>query len=512
MDVLLIALAAGLVSLVFTRAIRSLATVVGLVDHPDGHRKLQSQPIALGGGLAVFASSVLVLALAAWWRQDIFEAFVKHGNELWGLLFAGATIVVLGLFDDRVGLRGRQKLIGQLLAASILVAFGITFERVSVFGWTVEFGLLSVPFTIFWLLGAINSVNLLDGVDGLATMVGIIITTSIALMAGLAGQTAVVLVAAAFASALLGFLRFNFPPATVYLGDAGSMLIGLVIGTLAFSASLKGPGTVFIIAPLSLCAIPIFDSATAILRRKLTGRSIYATDRGHLHHRLMQQMPTGRVLALIGLACLATSVAALASIFFRNDAIAMVSSLALVAIFVVTRTFGHAELSLLANRLRSVGRSLVAVKRPLKRSWESTVHIQGNRPWDLLWTTLTESAEKLNLCQIKLELHLPALEEGYSAAWSCDRKADSPAWRLDLPLMLEGRPVGALLLGGECDDGATIRNIEPLIDLLAPFEERLRMMISNDEVPEPLSSVPERDFEASIPVDPTSKPVLETNT
>ncbi len=156
-------------------------------------------------------------------------------------------------------------------------------------------------------------------------------------------------------------------------------------------------------------------------------------------------MPTGRVLALIGLACLGTSVAALASIFFRNDAIAVVSSLALVAIFVVTRTFGHAELSLLANRLRSVGRSLVAVKRPLKRSWESTVY-SGNRPWDLLWTTLTESAEKLNLCQIKLELH-PLWKKAGAAAWSCHRKTVMAlAWRLDLT-DVGSRPVKGNITG-----------------------------------------------------------------
>ena len=199
-----------------------------------------------------------------------------------------AVIVVVGLVDDRIKLRGRLKLIGQFAAALVLVAGGLVIQRIGIFGQQIDLGLLSIPFTLFWLVGAVNAVNLLDGIDGLATMLGFILVATIAGMAALVGQTQVFVIAVVFAGSLLGFLRYNFPPATIFLGDAGSMLIGLVVGALAISGSLKGPGTVLLAAPLAVWTIPIFDSVAAILRRKLSGRSIYTTDRGHIHHRLLE--------------------------------------------------------------------------------------------------------------------------------------------------------------------------------------------------------------------------------
>ena len=145
-----------------------------------------------------------------------------------------------------------------------------------------------------------NSVNLLDGIDGLATMLGIILIATFAALAAAAGRMEVAWIAMVFAGSLCGFIRFNLPPASIFLGDSGSMLIGLVVGTLAIQGTLKGPGTVLLAAPLAVWTIPILDSAAAILRRKLTGRSIYATDRGHLHHRLLERLGSNsRVLVAV---------------------------------------------------------------------------------------------------------------------------------------------------------------------------------------------------------------------
>jgi len=196
-------------------------------------------------------------------------------------------------------------------------------------------------------LGAINAINLLDGIDGLAATLGFIMACTIAVMAMIVHAYPVAVVALVFASSLLGFLCFNFPPATIFLGDAGSMLIGLVVGSLAIRGALKGPGTVLLAAPLAVLAIPIFDSLAAILRRKLTGRSIYVTDRGHLHHRLLDLMGSNRkVLLAAAIFCLLTSLGTLLSVSLANDLIALLACSALVIILIATGVFGRAEIAL----------------------------------------------------------------------------------------------------------------------------------------------------------------------
>src|SRR5262249_14448388 len=205
-------------------------------------------------------------------------------------------------------------------AVTIVISSGLVVERVRLFHYHLEFGLLAIPFTIFWLLGAINALNLIDGMDGLLTSVGLIISAAIAVMAAYQGHWMAACMAVALAGALLGFLVYNFPPARMFLGDSGSMLIGLVIGVLALQSSLKGPATVALTAPAAILAIPIFDTAAAILRRKLTGRSIYTTDRGHLHHCLLGRgLSTRVVLLCISSFCLLTGLGALASLAWGNE-------------------------------------------------------------------------------------------------------------------------------------------------------------------------------------------------
>src|SRR5205085_2901248 len=154
-------------------------------------------------------------------------------------------------------------------AVAIVMGFGLQIKSIGLLGMHVDLGLLAAPFTVFWLLGAINSLNLIDGMDGLLGSIGVIVTLSMAVMALLVGQWLAACVAAALAGALLGFLCFNFPPAAIFMGDCGSMLVGLVVGVLAIQSSLKGPATVALAGPLALLVIPIFDTSAAIVRRKL---------------------------------------------------------------------------------------------------------------------------------------------------------------------------------------------------------------------------------------------------
>ena len=473
-------------SLAVNWAARELARRAGLVDRPDGHRKLQSQAVPLAGGIAIFVAMLATIAGLVAFNDDWRSIVFRHGSEALGLLAAGSLIILLGILDDSVGLRGRQKLVGQLVAAAVLVACGICIERIEVLGWRLELGMLAIPFTIFWLVGAINALNLLDGMDGLAGTLGLILSAAIAVMAILNGHQTIALVATVLAGSLAGFLRYNLPPASMYLGDAGSMLIGLLVGVMAIQASLKGAGTVLMAVPLALWTIPIFDSAAAIVRRILTGRSIYTTDRAHLHHHLVERMGHRMTLVCVGSVALVISLAALASVWSKNDSIALLCAVFVVLMFVSLRVFGHSELLLAVLRVRSLVRSIF-LSRPQTTSqgWNDSVHLQGTREWGLLWEMLTECAAQLEFVQLRLDVNVPILGEGYHASWSRPTKIDqNRLWRLDLPLIADKRVLGYVKVVGE-RDGIGGHNVEQLLDLLDEFElHLLRVVHSAAPIPQ----------------------------
>jgi len=487
MTILLIVsfMGACVLSGVFTMVVRRLAGRFGLTDRPDSHRKLHDAPIPLGGGLVTLAATACILGVVLLVLNPRGPLSPENWSGVVTFAAAATLIVALGLLDDYVGLRGRYKLLGQLAVAGILIANGPMIERLGLFGMVIDLGPFGIPFTLFWLVGAINALNLLDGIDGLATTLGIIISLTIAAMAVLGGHPLVAFVAVVFAGSLLGFLRFNFPPASIYLGDSGSMLIGMMVGVMAIRGSLKSSGTILLAAPLAVLAIPILDSAMAILRRKLTGRSIYTTDRGHLHHQLFQRLGTNRkVLTWIAVLCLITSTTALASLFLKNDLVALVSCTGLLVVFIATGAFGRAEFLLVTNRVRRIGVSLMQpVRRGSSKIQQSKVRLQGSREWGLLWATLTESADKLGLQHITLDLNLPQIHEGFHATWEQALLGDRDRrWKMVLPLVANGQLLGHLTVCGERNGEPLCDDINLLLEICEPFETRLQTLTERHAV------------------------------
>jgi UDP-GlcNAc:undecaprenyl-phosphate GlcNAc-1-phosphate transferase len=289
-------------------------------------------------------------------------------------------------------------------------------------------------------------------------------------------------VAVALAGALLGFLPYNFPPATVFLGDCGSMLIGLVIGTLAIHSSLKAPATVALAAPTALLTVPIFDTLAAILRRKLTGRSLYATDRGHLHHCLLQRgLSSPRALLVVACCCLATVAGVFASLLFQNELLAVVSGLAVVGTLVSCRVFGHAEACLLLNRLRGVAVSFVP-GRPGAEGRGSAVRLQGSADWDEAWTRIVNRGPELGLVLVRLDVNAPDLGEAYHAHWDrpLHELEGAAVWRTEVPLTAGGRCLGRLEVAGRHDGQPAWRAITALADLVQDFEATVTGLVQGE--------------------------------
>jgi UDP-GlcNAc:undecaprenyl-phosphate/decaprenyl-phosphate GlcNAc-1-phosphate transferase len=457
-------------SFVLTPLARALALRYGLVDYPDARRKMHAKPIAAAGGLAIFCAVVAALSVAWLAPNPLRQHLFDQGQFLFGLIGAAALICAVGFADDRWGLRGRHKLVGQLVAVAIVMASGVWVRSVRVFDWHVDLGLLAGPFTAFWLLGAINALNLLDGMDGLLACVGLILSMAMAAIAAIGGHWAAACLAVALTGALSGFLRYNFPPARIFLGDSGSMLIGLVLGTLAIRSSLKAPATVALAAPLAVLAIPILDTAAAIIRRKLTGRSIYTTDRGHLHHVLLDRgMSCRRVLLLVSACCFLTVIGALISLALQSELFAILSALAVVGVLILTRVFGYAEFVLLTKRLSIVTGTLFRGV-PRNQPQQLVVRLQGSVNWTGFWDLLVDTAEELNLRTLCLDVNAPALHEGYHARWdNClEDVNESELWHADVPLWAHGRTLGRLAVTGNQDGLSTG---DTLVELAKVIEE-----------------------------------------
>lgn len=474
-------LVALLSSLVLTPLVRRWALRWGIVDRPDEHRKLHESAVALAGGLAVIGGFGLALLVAYAWSPNWRGRFTDNSPFLVGLLVATAVIATVGLLDDRYQLRGRQKLVGQLVAALMLVSSGLLIENVSVFGWQLQLGLLALPFTLFWLVGATNALNLIDGVDGLATSVGIVLCLGLAVMAMMMGHMTEAVLAMAVAGSLVGFLVYNVSPASIFLGDAGSMFIGLAVGALAIRSSLKGPATIALVAPTALLAIPVLDVSVAIVRRKLMGRSLASADRGHLHHRLMQTgLGTRGTVLVIVLLCAVTGVGAIVSEWLDNDLLAIVAVAIVVLMLGLSRLFGHHEFLLLVRRAKHIVMSLVpSAGRAGMRRGEVQIRLEGSGQWDELWKTLIEFAEQFDLSSVELHVHLPAMREEYRASW---RRTSPPQetdlWTSDIPLLTDKLAVGRLRVTGRCRYGSVCLWMSDLIAGLKPFEDQMLDLIA----------------------------------
>src|SRR4051812_886948 len=300
------ALIAFVVVMLLTPAVGGMARVIGAVDAPGG-RRLNRRPIPRLGGLALFLG-IFVPALA----------FLHLGRETRGLLLGAAVAVTVGAIDDFRGLRWFEKLAGQVVAAAVLVGFGVWVDRFT-FPFVGVHALpawLGVPLTIVWVVAIMNMVNFLDGLDGLAAGVTAIAGVTFAVIAlSLAKPDAAILSAIVF-GACIGFLRHNFYPARIFMGDSGALLLGFILAAVAVQGLLKTAATVALFFPLLVLAAPIVDTTFVVARRLKHGEKVFVADQAHIHHRFLRRgFSEPRAALMIWGWCASLAAAALATRF-----------------------------------------------------------------------------------------------------------------------------------------------------------------------------------------------------
>ncbi len=288
-----------IIAALITPFVRKLAFVLGAVDNPNA-RRVNKKPMPTMGGLAIFIAfnfSVFIL---------LRNQFPSH--ELFGITLGECIIILTGMIDDIRELSPKMKMLGIIIAGLVIYFLaGIRMNIVSIPGLgTFQLGWLSLPITLFWIMAITNAVNLIDGLDGLATGVSIIALFTMGVMAYFflaVANTYVAILIFTLVAALIGFLPHNFHPAKIFLGDTGALFIGFMISVLSLKG-LKNVTFISLIIPVIILGVPITDTVYAMLRRILNKRPISEADKHHLHHRLMQLGLSHRqtVLVIYGLA------------------------------------------------------------------------------------------------------------------------------------------------------------------------------------------------------------------
>lgn len=286
---------AAIVSLLLTPLVRAISLKWGLVDYPGG-RKVHTEPISRLGGVAIFAGVIAAVAV-----QMVGERYYgwspaflgQQGTrvDLVGLFGGLGLIFLVGLVDDIWDLSPGPKLGGQIVAATIVAIAGLRVEFVGnpFGGGLILLGLLSIPVTVIYLVGFANVINLIDGLDGLAAGVSSIAAMSLLALAAQSNRLDAAVLAAALIGACIGFLRYNFHPASIFMGDSGAMFIGFTLAMISLLGVMKTTAAIALAVPLLIIGVPIFDTASAIIRRLRHKRPIHEADKGHIHHRLLSR-------------------------------------------------------------------------------------------------------------------------------------------------------------------------------------------------------------------------------
>ena len=273
---------AFLISFSATPTVIALAHRIKAIDVPKDARRVHKKPIPLIGGLAIFYGFIISVM-----------CFAVIDYETMGILIGSVIMVTVGVIDDMRDLNAKVKLIFQIIAALVVVYFGVDMEYVANpfsrwFGAPyINLGMWSIPLTVIWIVGVTNAVNLIDGLDGLAVGVSSIASVTLLSLTIVSKNLNVAIIAAALAGAGFGFLPYNFNPAKIFMGDTGSTFLGFVLACILVQGIMKMYALISIAVPVLILGLPIFDTLFAIIRRALTGKPIMSPDRGHLHHRLL---------------------------------------------------------------------------------------------------------------------------------------------------------------------------------------------------------------------------------
>ncbi len=434
-NVFLLVFALGFMGCVLaTPLVTRLAAWAGAIDRPDHFRRIHKGAVPRMGGLGLafgLGLSLLPILLGGYLRD--WPAFSIWWPRQWAVATASLIILGVGVIDDSRGMRPKTKLLGQALAVLVLIAGGIRIEGVVLLGipiplsYPTSFSVLdhrltvdlpSIAVTMLWFLGCMNIWNLIDGMDGLASGVGLLVSGTLMLVAIHQENYGSAALAAALAGGLAGFLLYNWHPACIFLGDSGSLLIGLLIGVIGVQDSMKGPAAVSILFPILAMGLPISDTAMAIFRRWLRDLPLSSADRRHIHHLLIGlglKPPQAALVLYFFTAGLCGVV--LLGVAWMNEFLALILGVSGCLAFLLILTSRRDELASLLSDLRERRSRKRQERSAAKITWETIQKIELCNDTERIWATLLDASRLLGSDR----LEMTCLKDGRTVM-SCSSK------------------------------------------------------------------------------------------
>ena len=400
-----------ILSLLFTPLVRSLALRWNLVDLPDNKRKVHRKPIPRIGGIALVAAyfGSYLVAMMVLPRFDIAAHF--GFTAIKAIAPATVLIFLVGLADDIFTLKPWQKFAVQVLAGVLVVSAGV---HIGEFSWLGGYPLLAKAATIVWLVGCTNAVNLIDGLDGLAAGIALLATMTTLIASLMNGNIELTIATAPLAGALIGFLVFNFNPASIFLGDSGSLVLGFLLGCYSLLWSAKSATMLGMMAPLMALSVPLLDTTLAIARRFLRNQPIFRPDRSHIHHRLLARGLTHRRAVLfLYIAGGVAGALSLSLIWARNQGEAVVLLTFVCAAILGIQQLGYAEFEA-ARRVLFRGGLRRGINAELAvQTFEQGLLAAGTA--EACWDVVQRASEEFGFHLIRMRLASQMFENGEQA-------------------------------------------------------------------------------------------------
>lgn len=455
-------------SAVLTPLVRHLAIRWGILDRPDRPQKIHEHPTPRPGGLAIYAAFLLALAGLLFVENRVALHFRAQLSEVAKVLVPSTLILLLGLYDDLRGTNARIKFSVQIAAALLAYALGVQITRIwNPFGGTIELGLLSLPLTLLWLVGITNAFNLIDGLDGLSAGAALFATVTLLVAALFYDQPLMVTLTVALAGAIAGFLRYNFAPATIFLGDSGSLFLGFLLGALAVEGSQKSATAVAVAIPLVSFGLPILDTLWALARRALSRRPLFQGDLEHIHHMLLRRGLTRRQVVLVLYAACAGC--GLFSLLFVNPQGKPLGILLFVlgaSVFFVIQSLGYPEFQELLSSLRRALRHHRVLTKNIqwRRAIMELQHVESPHQLRAVLAHLLEIGD-FDSAEVRWREHWGLVLSRRALLEGC-----APIWSVHLPLAdARGELQGELRLRG------TLGTSDPLTGayFLVPLQQEL---------------------------------------
>jgi UDP-GlcNAc:undecaprenyl-phosphate GlcNAc-1-phosphate transferase len=409
-----------------TPIVRALARQYGVLDHARSSRKIHGRPIPRLGGIAIVLAFYVPMVGLLLFHGGVGTLFLAERQHVIGLFVGGISIALLGLYDDLRGANAWKKFLVQFAVAGLLYALGFRIEILAnPFGEPITLGWVGMPFTVLWVVGVINAINLIDGLDGLAGGVALVAVVTTFLVSIQRGHPLMMLFSSALAGSILGFLFYNFNPASIFMGDTGSMFLGFVLATTAIQTNQKASTAVAVLIPGIALGLPIMDTLLAIGRRAIRGRPLFQADKEHIHHRLMALGLSHRqtVLVLYGF-CVILGAAALVLTFTNSGQSALLLVVLAIVAFLFLRSLGYVRLDRMPESAldRKRNRALRAAVRPLGR------RLRQLRSLDEMWPLVVEAGKALGAVTISLEVtHALGTEPTTPTPMTLTFGSDTPA-------------------------------------------------------------------------------------